>query len=292
MSRPTSRRFALEVRDGLELSLIEHRPGAVAAGGQHAFVLVHGLASNARTWDGVGQALADAGHRAWAVDLRGHGHSSKPDSGYDVATVADDLCRLVPLLSDELVVLAGQSWGGNVVVEAAARGAHRIGAVCGVDGGAIRLVDAYPDWERCAVELAPPLLAGTPVEVMEAHVRASHPDWPASGIEGTMANFEQRGDGTVAPWLTRERHMLVLRGLWEHDPRAAYPHIGQPSLLIDAGAARRPGPMADHHARLMEAATAMLPAGELVRVPDADHDVHCQHPRLVADLLLRLAARM
>ncbi len=292
MSRSTCRRSRLAVRDGLELSLVEHGPGGVPDDGQPAFVLVHGLASNARTWDGVGQALADAGHRAWAVDLRGHGHSSKPDSGYDVGTVADDLCRLFPLLSDQVVVLAGQSWGGNVVMEAAARCAHRIGAVCGVDGGAIRLVDAYPEWERCAVELAPPAIAGTAVEVLQTHLRAAHPDWPASGIEGTMANFEHREDGTVAPWLTRERHMLVLRGLWEQDPRTVYSRIRQPSLLIDAGAARRPGPMADVHARSVEIATAMLPAGELVRLPEADHDVHCQHPREVADLLLQLAARM
>jgi alpha-beta hydrolase superfamily lysophospholipase len=41
-------------------------------------LLVHGLASNARTWDGVAEALVAAGHDVAAVDLRGHGAS--PDA--------------------------------------------------------------------------------------------------------------------------------------------------------------------------------------------------------------------
>jgi len=45
------------------------------------FVLVHGLASNARLWDGVARRLAGAGHSSAAVDLRGHGRSDKPDTG-------------------------------------------------------------------------------------------------------------------------------------------------------------------------------------------------------------------
>ena len=42
------------------------------------FVLIHGLASNARMWDGVGAALAERGYASIAVDLRGHGRSPKP----------------------------------------------------------------------------------------------------------------------------------------------------------------------------------------------------------------------
>ena len=57
------------------------------------FVLVHGLASNARMWDGVACELSDRGHLAVTVDLRGHGRSAKPDGPYDMATVADDVAR-------------------------------------------------------------------------------------------------------------------------------------------------------------------------------------------------------
>src|SRR3954452_17070240 len=101
------------------------------------FVLVHGLASNARMWDGVAAALTHLGHDVTTVDLRGHGRSSKPDSGYEVGTVADDLAHLIDALALDRPIVAGQSWGGNVAVELAARHQNSIrGLVC-VDGGGV-----------------------------------------------------------------------------------------------------------------------------------------------------------
>jgi len=44
---------------------------------------LHGLASNARWWDLVAGRLAPE-HRVVAVDLRGHGRSDRPDTGYGV----------------------------------------------------------------------------------------------------------------------------------------------------------------------------------------------------------------
>ncbi len=79
------------VADGIDLAVDEWRPSAAAwaataeaqpatdvAADAPPFVLVHGLASNARLWDGVATALVAAGHPVFAVDLRGHGRSSKP----------------------------------------------------------------------------------------------------------------------------------------------------------------------------------------------------------------------
>ena len=43
------------------------------------FLLIHGLASNARLWDETATVLAGAGHQTFAVDLRGHGESDLPD---------------------------------------------------------------------------------------------------------------------------------------------------------------------------------------------------------------------
>jgi pimeloyl-ACP methyl ester carboxylesterase len=252
------------------------------------FVLVHGLASNARTWDGVAAELARQGRPSVAVDLRGHGLSDKPDGGYSVPEVAADVLDLIARLGLERPVVAGQSWGGNVVIEAAARGGDAMSAVVGVDGGAIDLAAGFPDWASCAAALAPPRLIGTPASVFEEHLRAMHPDWPETGIAGTLANMEVRADGTIAPWLTRERHMAVLRGLWEHHPSQAYPRIAIPAVLAPARSDN-----ADHgrtvvQARQVEAALEALAQGRVAWFDGADHDIHAQRPVELARLLLEI----
>jgi pimeloyl-ACP methyl ester carboxylesterase len=79
------------------------------------FLLVHGLASNACTWERVGRNLSARGHRAVAIDQRGHGLSDKPDNGYGFDEVTSDLCAAIDSLGMQRPVIAGQSWGGNVV---------------------------------------------------------------------------------------------------------------------------------------------------------------------------------
>lgn len=241
-----------------------------------AFVLVHGLASNARLWDGVAAELAAARHPVAAVDLRGHGRSSKPDGGYDVPAVAGDVRAVIDALGLDRPVVAGQSWGGNVVVELAARHPHVARAVAGVDGGAIELTERFHHWDACASALRPPPLEGMPVDDFEAMLRDAHPDWPESGIQGTLANVEVRPDGTIAPWLTLDRHLAVLRGLWEHRPIDALRSVAVPVLLLVASQGPGAGRAAD--------------AGRHVRIEhlDGDHDLHAQHPRAVAAALRSL----
>ena len=108
------------VADGVALAA-DVWPAPGAASDAPTFVLVHGLASNARLWDGVAARLVDRGLPAVTVDLRGHGRSSKPDGPYDVPTVADDVAALIAGLGLARPVVAGQSWGGNVAVELGAR---------------------------------------------------------------------------------------------------------------------------------------------------------------------------
>lgn len=243
---------------------------------------VHGLASNSMLWAGVGAALSDHGHQAAAVDLRGHGHSDKPDDGYDVATVADEVIAVLDALGWDRAVLAGQSWGGNVVVEATARHPGRVAATVAVDGGFIELSSRFASWEECASTLRPPELIGTPAARLEAGMRASHPDWSDAAIEAAMHNFELRADGTIAPWLTLDRHMTVLRGLWEHSPAHAFDRIDAPVLLVPAES----GPaawVADKRAAV-EGAMERLRRGA-VHWLHGDHDLHAQHPATVAQVI-------
>ena len=126
-------------------------------------VLVHGLASNARLWDGPAREFARRGHPVLALDLRGHGRSDRPDTGYDMATVANDIAEVLGALAADgwqRPLVLGQSWGGNLVVELAHRHPRAVRGVVGVDGGTIELGTSFPDWSDCERLLAPPRLSG------------------------------------------------------------------------------------------------------------------------------------
>jgi non-heme chloroperoxidase len=81
-------------------------------------VFVHGWASSSRVWE---PQLSDlelaAEHRLIAVDLRGHGASDVPVSGYDRAsTWADDIAAVLAYAGMP-AVLVGWSYGGLVITD-------------------------------------------------------------------------------------------------------------------------------------------------------------------------------
>lgn len=280
MTAPVHR---VEVAPGVQLRIIAHH----LERSEVPFLLVHGLASNARMWDGVATVLAAAGHPVVAVDQRGHGRSSKPDAGYDFETIVADLVALIASLGWVRPVVVGQSWGGNVAVELGAAHPQLAGAIAAVDGGFIELGDRFPTWEQCRSALAPPRLIGTPAATMEGWIRDGHPSWPETGIIGSMANFEARADGTIAPWLTFERHMMILEALYAHRPSERYSKLIVPTLLIPADT----GDVAWTHDKssAVEAALARLQDGRVRWFSPADHDIHAQHPVELAEVLLDLS---
>jgi pimeloyl-ACP methyl ester carboxylesterase len=271
----------VEVRPGLRLRVI--RWGEPSD--KTPFLLVHGLASNARMWDGCGAVLAEQGHYAIAVDQRGHGLSDKPDDGYDFATVTDDLLALIAAEGLDRPVVAGQSWGGNVVVELGWRAPELVRGIVPVDGGVIELGAKFPDWDDCKSQLAPPNLLGTRWTRLEAMMRAAHGTWPESGIAGSMANFEQLDDGTIRPWLSLDRHLQILRALWEHKPSARFPEMRTPVLFAPADSGKVSW-TADKRASI-EAAEAAIPGPARTEwFSPADHDLHAQFPQRFAELLI------
>ncbi|GIH12125.1 alpha/beta fold hydrolase [Rugosimonospora africana] len=249
------------------------------------FLLVHGLSSNARLWDGVARVLSAAGHPVTAVDLRSHGESDAPPDGYDTATAAEDLATLG--IRD--AVVAGQSWGGNVVVSFAARHPELVAALALVDGGWLAPSTEFSSWEACEAALRPPEIDGLPAAQLRRYLRDTHPDWSAEALAATEANLRVWPDGSLSRRLSIDRHMRIVRSMWDDPPQPYYPAIQVPVLLIPAlpGDARQ----ADGRRARVEAATRALSDATIREYPGADHDLHAQHPTELARDLLGLADR-
>jgi pimeloyl-ACP methyl ester carboxylesterase len=284
------------VADGLELRIIRREPlsgdSPRAEDGSPSpapFLLVHGLASNARLWDGVARHLAVAGRRSVAVDLRGHGHSDKPDTGYDFATISEDLRALIGGLGPtfDRPVLVGQSWGANVVLDLAVRHPSLARGIVLVDGGLTDLDDAFPTWDICWDRLAPPPLIGVPRSSVEAYFLSAHADWPEEGLEDSLGNFEIRPDDTIAPWLTRDRHKAILESMWGQRTAELWRALRVPALIVPVD-----GSESDWTKAKRAGADAALAATEASGVParvvwfTGDHDIHAQHPAELTEAIL------
>ncbi|RYV50591.1 alpha/beta fold hydrolase [Pengzhenrongella frigida] len=77
-------------------------------------VLLHGFPQFWWAWRHQIEALADAGYRVAAMDLRGTGASDKPPQGYDVPTLSRDVAGLIRSLGADRAVVVGQGLGGAV----------------------------------------------------------------------------------------------------------------------------------------------------------------------------------
>lgn len=260
---------------------MEDSPGA-------PLLLIHGLASNARLWDGPARALAAMGHAVVAIDLRGHGLSDKPDSGYAMAEVAHDIADVLQQLPGfnnphRKPIIIGQSWGGNIVVECAHLISDMLRGVVAVDGGTIELSHAFPEWEECARTLSPPALAGMKYQRLRSYIQAAHPDWSEEAIDGQMHNMEHLPDGTIRPWLTLDRHLTILNGLWQHRPSHYWDSIDIPILFTPAAKGN------DSHTatkrQQIADAVSRLRRGRAEWFEPADHDLHAQFPNRFASVV-------
>ncbi len=263
----------------VELSVREWR------GDGRPFLLVHGLASNAMTWELVARRLHGQGHRVVAVDQRGHGRSDKPETGYGFDKVTVDLSALIETLGLQQPIVAGQSWGGNVVLDFASRNPQQLSGLVLVDGGLIDL-SGRPGatWEQIAVNLKPPNLLGTPRPEMIERFHAFHPHWSEAQIELQMGNYETLEDGTIRPWLSLEHHMEILRSLWEQKPSTLFDSVTTPTLIAiaDSGPPERRVMRAEEAHRLQETKSHVRARA----FEGAAHDIHIDQPDELSEWIL------
>jgi pimeloyl-ACP methyl ester carboxylesterase len=274
---PVERR--IDVAPGVTLH-VEVRVGSRAAA---PFVLVHGLASNARLWDGVAEYLHGLGHTVVAIDQRGHGRSDAPDTGYDLETAVADLLALIDTLELRRPVLVGQSWGATVVLELAWRHPEAVRGLACVDGGVVDLSQSYPVWEDCLAKLTPPALDHLTLADLEARIRKGVPHFSDRAIAAYLDCFRARADGTIEARLTRSRHLSILRSLWEHRPSARWTTLKTPTLLMLADS----GDEARTASKRRAEAVALAAGGKLRSTwfAPGHHDLHLEFPLRVGDLL-------
>ena len=229
------------------------------AGAGPAVLLIHGWCFNRTVWERQVSALRDR-HTAITVDVRGHGESSHPRSGYTLGALVGDLEHLVRALNVPRIALVGWSMGAGLAVELAARLGERASALALVGAGApdakktaemkAQIADDFRAFVR---QLAPtlfkegaasPLLSWavsqmqkTPAHVAAACFDLGLPDAPASlkklklptavfhGSHDTFASLE---DAQSTAKLVKGAKLTVF------EESAHAPHLEEPDRFNEA----------------------------------------------------------
>ncbi len=118
--------------DGVGIAFRDERPAAPDRG--EPVLLIHGFASSARTnWAETSwlRALSDDGRRAVLFDHRGHGASDKPQdlAAYATPLMADDARRLLDHLGIHRADVLGYSMGARVAAFLALAAPDRVRSV-------------------------------------------------------------------------------------------------------------------------------------------------------------------
>ncbi|MCR9092003.1 MAG: alpha/beta hydrolase, partial [Proteobacteria bacterium] len=96
-------------------------------------VLVHGLATNRAFWYASLAQQLRTHYRVTLFDLRGHGYSDMPPSGYAARDMGEDLAAVIDNLELDPLAVIAHSYGGSVALEYAVSPRARLRALVLMD---------------------------------------------------------------------------------------------------------------------------------------------------------------
>ena len=103
-------------------------------------VMVHGITGNLAIWHLEIMPALMSKYRITTYDLRGHGYSDVPPTGYTTADHAQDLCRLLDTLGIERADVVGHSFGADIALHFAILFPERVDRLVLVEPGIAALV--------------------------------------------------------------------------------------------------------------------------------------------------------
>ena len=119
------------------------------AGSGPDLIMLHGMSGNLATWHHRLVPLLLPHFRITTYDLRGHGRSSMPPSGYTTRDMAADLLGLMDALGIERADLAGHSFGADIALHFALLHPDRARTLTLIEPGIPALVHerTHGEWE-------------------------------------------------------------------------------------------------------------------------------------------------
>ncbi|WP_244454571.1 alpha/beta fold hydrolase [Micromonospora echinofusca] len=232
-------------------------------GGTPTVVLIHGVASDslASWYFTLAEPLARVGLRVVMYDLRGHGRTDRPGSGYALDDFVDDLAALLTELAvTGPLYLVGNSFGGTVAFGYAARHPGRVAGIT-----ALESAPPIPAWMTRVARRLGRAAGFLPRAGALEEIAARHG-------EGAIRRARDTGDLLSSTTVARE---LPASRLPRTEELAA---ITVPVLCVYGGRSAV--------VELVPAVQELFPQARTVVLPDQKHSVLIDQPEVIRQLVL------
>ncbi len=293
--RPEPEGFLVEIIPGERIHFLDWGGPLDAPGRGSPVLLIHGLSATAWSWTPVARRLRRE-IRTVAIDLRGHGLSDAPTSGYTAEQLAADVVAvaegagLLPAASSR-VVLAGHGYGAIVAAWAARELADRCAGLVLVDGGwqdlAAETGMAPDEWLRELEE--PPGIFGSMAAYLADRRDFDPPSWDPDQEQAARTTVVEVPAGKVVPAVRPHALAASVEAIFTYNPLATLGAVPAPVSVIlaatEALAARSRSLDAIDQAR----AARRLPPLRRIDVSSAGHNLMRYRPVEVTAAILAAA---
>ena len=259
MVRSTALRMAsVDLKTGTRLSYAE-------SGNPHGepIVLVHGWPDSWFSFSRV-LPLLPAALRALAIDQRGFGDSTRPESSYTIAEMAADVAAFLDALEIPRATLVGHSYGSFVVRQAALSFPHRVTSLALIGTGFSPSNTVTRELQTALRDLPDPI----PVEfAREFQASTAYRPLPPEFFDRLITETLK-----LPPRLWR----LAIDRMLEYDDSNRLEEIAAPTLLL----------WGDHDALFsrsdQERLNATIPGSRLIVYEETGHCPNWERPELLA----------
>jgi pimeloyl-ACP methyl ester carboxylesterase len=234
--------FLVEIVPGERIHFLDWGGPATGGGrGSVGVLLVHGLNATAWAWTPVARRVRRVS-RTVAIDLRGHGLSDAPTTGYSEEQLADDVIAVAEgsgLLAEasDRVVLVGHGFGAMVAAWAAGRLGRRCAGLVLVDGGWQNLAGETgmtPDeWLR-GLDEPPEVLRS--MSAFLGDRRGFDPGtWDPDQEQAARSTVVEVPAGKVVPAVRPHALAGSVEAMFSYDPSGALAELDLPVIAVMAG---------------------------------------------------------
>ncbi|WP_139491866.1 alpha/beta fold hydrolase [Brevibacillus dissolubilis] len=279
------RPFRIETADNVHIQMYEYSQEG------EPILFLHYSRGTASVWNHMITAFTEK-YRVLTMDLRGHGRSSQPESGYDIATLAEDIRIVLDACEIDRVHLVGSSLGAFVGTCFASRYPERVITLVNSEGALLNHAGEGGRYQESKQELIERYFSReessfpSPADFF-SHMQETWLPWNEARAK-SLEGYEPRAlpDGGYGYITKLSTSAQVFAAIYDTRLQDWYETITCPVLFLPA---HQEGDL-DLKLAFLKEVEPLLPVSKTVVIPETSHAMMFDHAEEFSQEILQFYA--